>query len=156
MAHSLKFKGVTLVLMFAALSVILCSARAFAVPEKACFTRDGASLIAESFVKNDQTYKYDGLKDTLSIRVEHVNSLADFVTPRVPGLTLAMTMPLEQNEYTFKAKFDCRHSGYGDRAGKYLAEVITSHEAEITIENCNVKSAVLDGKWDMINAKLIE
>ncbi len=156
MAHSLKFKGVTLVLLFAALSVILCSARAFAVPDKECFTRDGASLVAESFVKNDQTYKFDGLKDTLSVRVEHVNSLADFARPRVPGLTLAMMMPLEQNEYTFKAKFDCRHSGYGNRDGKYLAEVITPHEAEITVENCNVKSAVLDGKWDMINSKLIE
>jgi hypothetical protein len=156
MVHSLKFKGVTLVLLFAALSVILCSARASSISEKSCYTRDGASLVAENFVKNDQTYKFDGLKDTLNIRVEHVNGLEDFAMPRVPGMTLAMTMPLEQKEYTFKAKFDCRHSGYGNRAGKYLAEVITSHEAEITVENCIVKSAILDGKWDMVTSKFTE
>jgi hypothetical protein len=154
MAHSSKFKGVVLVLLFT-LSVVICSARGFAVSDKTCYTRDGASLVAEKFVKNDDTFKYDGLKDTLNIRVEHVNGLEDFATPRVPGLTMAMTMPLEQKEYTFKAKFDCRHSGYGDRAGKYLAQVITPHEAEITVENCNVKSAIMDGKWDMISGKMI-
>jgi hypothetical protein len=155
MAHSSKFKGVTLILLFAALSVI-CSTRAISMSDRSCYTRDGASLVAENFIKNEQTFKFDGLKDTLNVRVEHVNSLEDFATPRVPGLTLALTMPLEQKEYTFKAKFDCRHSGYGNRAGKYLAEVITPHEAEITVENCNVKSAVLDGKWDMVNGKLVE
>lgn len=154
MARISKFKGVILVLLFA-LSVVICSSRCYAMSDKTCYTRDGASLVAEKFVKSDDTFKYDGLKDTLSIRVEHVNELEDFATPRVPGLTMAMTMPLEQKEYTFKAKFDCRHSGYGDRAGKYLAQVITPHEAEITVENCNVKSAIMDGKWDMISGKMI-
>jgi hypothetical protein len=71
-------------------------------------------------------------------------------------MALAIAIPASNNEYTFKAKFDCRHSGYGDRTGKILAQVITPHEAEITVENCQVKSAVMDGKWDMIGEKQIQ
>lgn len=157
MAHTLRFKFVTLVLLiFAALSVMICPSRGYAMPDRACYTRDAASMIAENFMKNDETFKFDGMADTLSLRVEHVNTLEDFVMPRVPGLTIAATMPLEQKEYTFKAKFDSRHSGYGDRTGKYLAEVITPHEAEITVKNCQVMSAVMDSKWDMVAEAMVQ
>jgi hypothetical protein len=122
--------------------------------DRSCITRDGASLIAEKFVKSDETFKYDGLKETLSIRVEHINSLDD-IMGAVSGTMMAMTLPLQPKEFTFKAKFDSRHSGFGDRTGKVLAQVITPHEAEITIENCEVKSAVMDGKWDMLSEKPI-
>jgi|SRR5271157_871015 len=157
MVHRSILKSVTnVILVCATLSIILCSARGgYAMPDKSC-TRDGASVMVEQFVKNDETFKFDGLKNTLSIRVEHANSLADVMSPQVSGVMAAMTLPLAQNEYTFKAKFDSRHSGYGDRTGKYLAEVITPHEAEITVENCQIKSAIMDGKWDMLTEERIE
>ncbi len=120
------------------------------MPDRACDTRDAASLVAENFVKNDETYKFDGMKETLSIRVEHAGALE---TPGMPMMT-ALTLPLQQKEFTFKAKFDSRHSGYGDRTGKYLAQVITPHEAEITVVNCQVSKAIMDGKWDMLAEKL--
>lgn len=152
MSQKSLLKSVMAVLVVcAALSIVLCSVRGMAMADKACYTRDGASFIAERFVKNDNTFKFDGLRDTLSIRVEHANSLEDIVAPKTLGLTMIMAMPSGAKEYTFKAKFDCRHSGYGDRTGKYLAEVITPHEAVITVENCNVKSAIMDGKWDMVS-----
>lgn len=111
MSHASNLKAITMVLlMCAALSIILCSLGGCAIPDGACDTRDVASLVAESFVKNDDT---------------------------------------------FKAKFDCRHSGYGDRTGKILAQVITPHEAEITVVNCQVKSAVMDSKWNMLTEKPI-
>jgi hypothetical protein len=125
------------------MAVILCSARAAAAPP--CYTRDGASLMVEKFVKEDATFRYDGLADTLSVRVEHVNSL--------PEYAMALALPLGQ-EYTFKAKFDSRHSGYGDRTGKVLAQVITPHEAEITVVGCKVISAIMDGKWDMLKGDM--
>jgi len=154
MAHMKNYKVFILALFVCAASfVVISSARGCALP--VCDTRDAASLIAERFVKNDPTFSYDGLKDTLSLRVEHVNSLNDFATPKLSGLTIALTLPLEPKEYTFKAKFDSRHSGYGDRTGKILAQVITPHEAEITVSNCQVVSAVMDGKWDMIKGELI-
>jgi hypothetical protein len=157
MSQAPKIKTITLVLlMCAALSVILCSYRGAAMPDRSCDTRDAASLVAESFVKSDETFKFDGMKDTLSIRVEHAASLHDLIGPKLSGMAMAVTLPLESREYKFKAKFDSRHSGYGDRDGKYLLEVITPHEAEITVSGCQVTSAVMDGKWDMVGEKMIQ
>lgn len=156
MSQAPNLKAITLVLlMCAALSIVLCSYRGCAMPDKSCDTRDVASLVAENFVKNDDTFKFDGMKETLSIRVEHVSGLDDLIPPKLSGVAMALTLPLEPKEYTFKAKFDSRHSGYGDRTGKYLAEVITPHEAEVTIVNCRVTSAVMDGKWNMLTEKPI-
>ncbi len=157
MVHRSIFKTVTHVLLLCAtVSVILCSARccALSVSDRSCYTRDGASLLAEKFVKGDETFRFDGLKETLSIRVEHINSLDD-IMGAISGTMTAMTLPVQPKSFTFKAKFDSRHSGYGDRTGKILAQVITPHEAEITIENCEVKSAVMDGRWDMLSEKPI-
>jgi hypothetical protein len=131
-------------LMCTMLAVILCSARAVASPP--CYSRDGASLLAEKFVQDDATFKFDGMADTLSIRVEHVNSL--------PEYGMALALPLGQ-EYTFKAKFDSRHSGYGDRTGKVLAQVVTPHVAVITMVGCKIESAIMDGKWDMLKGDII-
>jgi hypothetical protein len=115
-----------------------------------------ASLVAENFIKSDDTFKFDGMKETLSVRVEHVSGLDDLITPKLSGIAMALTLPLGPKEYTFKAKFDSRHSGYGDRTGKYLAEVITPHEVDITVANCQVTSAVMDGKWDMVREKMAD
>lgn len=151
-----KIKAITLVLLICAIMSILCSYRGSAMPERACDSRDAASLVAESFLKTDETYKFDGMKDTLSIRVEHASSLEDIIAPKFAGAVMApVTLQAGPREYTFKAKFDSRHSGYGDRAGKYLAEVITPHEAEITVVNCQVASAIMDGKWDMVGEKMV-
>jgi len=153
MSQAPKFKTITLVLlMCATLSVVLCSYRGSAMPDRACDTRDAASLVAENFVKNDETFRFDGMRDTLSIRVEHAG---DLITPKLSVMT-ALVLPLAPKEYTFKAKFDSRHSGYGDRTGKYLAQVITPHEAEITVVNCQVTKAIMDGKWDMVRENMIE
>jgi hypothetical protein len=156
MAHTTGFKTITMiVLMCAAMSLILCSARGCAMPERSCSTRDGASMVAEMFVKEDDTFRYDGMKGSLSIRVENAGAL-DVMKPRLSAMSIAVALPLRPAEYKFKAKFDCLHSGYGDRTGKYLAQVITPHEAEITVVDCQVKSAIMDGRWDMLTEKPIE
>jgi len=157
MSQAPNLKAITVILlMCAALSVILCSYRGCAMPDRACDTRDMASLVAENFIKSDDTFKFDGMKETLSVRVEHVSGLDDLITPKLSGIAMALTLPLGPKEYTFKAKFDSRHSGYGDRTGKYLAEVITPHEVDITVANCQVTSAVMDGKWDMVREKMAD
>jgi hypothetical protein len=142
-------------LLCAAFSVILCSARGYAMPDRSCLTRDSASLVAENFVKSDETFKFDGLSDTLNLRVEHADTLPDIVGPKTLGMALAIAIPASNNEYTFKATFNSRYSGYGDRTGKILGQVITPHVAEIVVQNCQVKSAVMDGKWDMMTQKLV-
>ncbi len=53
-------------------------------------------------------------------------------------------------------QFDSRHAGYGDRMGQNLAQVITTHQAIITIDitTYEVEDAVMDGEWDMVKQKL--
>jgi heat shock protein HslJ len=86
--------------------------------------------IAKQFLKNSQTYKFDGIEETL----KHKETL----TLRCPYC------------WQFIFTFDSRQAGYGDRTGKMLAQVITSHTARITIEQREVTDAVLDNEWDML------
>ena len=155
MAIKTGFKTImTVFVVCAILSMIICSYRGAAMPVLVC-DRDSASMVAEQFVKNDATFRFDGMKDTFSLRVENAGSLSDIVKPQFAALTLDVGPKAGAADYKFKAKFDSRHSGYGDRTGKYLAQVVTPHEAEITVSGCQVKSAVMDGRWDMMGEKMI-
>jgi len=64
--------------------------------------------------------------------------------------TLATRLP---SYWIFFFEFDSRHAGYGDRTGQVLAQVITPHKAAITVEQGEIKLALMDKKWDMINQK---
>lgn len=99
-------------------------------------TEDNSRQIAEEFVENSPTFKFDG--------IEHSLELAETLYPDI------------ENAWAFVFQFESRHAGYGNRTGQMLAQVITPHEAIITVENGHVKSAVMDGKWDMINQKMLE
>lgn len=99
------------------------------------FTREESLQIAEQFVRNDPTFVFDGIGDSLR--------LIDTVTLRSPSC------------WQFVFEFESTHSGYGDRRGQVLLQVITPHKAIITVERGEVKSAVMDEKWDMINQRLL-
>jgi len=92
--------------------------------------------IAINFVKNSPTFIFDGIENTLEL--VDSEELEDTIT-RI---------------YTYE--FQSRHAGYGDRAGQMLLQVITPHEAVITIFNGEITSAVIDEKWDMINQKMLD
>jgi hypothetical protein len=112
------------------LSATLCPVRGGAIADKWTGS-ETAPVIAQAFIESDETFRYDGLRETLNI----------------------MPIAVGREEYMVKAKFDCSHSGYGDRTGKFLAQAITPHEAEIVISSGNVRSAVMDSRWDMIAEK---
>jgi hypothetical protein len=151
MALKTGIKMITMILLICAItSVALSSSRAGATSDNVCNTRDGATLLAKNFVRGDETFKFDGLEETLSI--EQVSASGHTAGA---GMMLAMALPFNDGRYTVRAKFDCRHSGYGDRTGKYLAQVITPHEAEITVVGCQVVKAILDDRWDMLGEKPI-
>ncbi len=58
--------------------------------------------------------------------------------------------------YVVTAEFTSRQAGYGDRTGMMMAEVLTTHNCVITIDQNNqIISAVMDGQWDMIKQKTI-
>jgi len=91
--------------------------------------------IARDYVKNCPTFEYDGMEETLE---------------------LVETEELEGTDsWRFTYEFDSRHAGYGDRTGQVLAQVITPHEAVITVQESEVVSAVMDGKWDMMAQEML-
>lgn len=92
---------------------------------------DKSLTIAENFVKNSPTFKFDGIPATFK--------LSDTVS--VGGGV----------EYIFE--LDCRHAGYGDRTGQVLAQVITHHVASVIVQNEQVISAMMDGHWDMVHQR---
>lgn len=91
--------------------------------------------IAEEFVEDSPTFVFDGIEDSLL--------LTD---------TLALQSPYC---WQFVFEFDSSHVGYGDRTGLTLAEVITPHQAVVTVEQGEVTDAVLDGEWDMLSQETL-
>jgi len=101
----------------------------------ATHTESEAREIAETFVKNSPTFKFDGMEDTLSY--------LDTVTLRTPF------------GWQFTFEFQSSHAGYGDRTGQVLAQVITPHTAVITVIRAEVVTATLDEKWNMLEQRMI-
>jgi hypothetical protein len=98
-------------------------------------TEEEARHLAENFAKNSPTFKFDGIEDTLQ--------LVETLYPDI------------ENAWQFVFHFESRHAGYGDRTGQILLQVITPHEAIITVEEGQVVSAIMDEKWDMINQRML-
>jgi hypothetical protein len=95
-------------------------------------SREGSRRIAEEFVKAEATYRFDGIPESYE----------------VTGTTSV------DNGWQFTIEFDSRHAGYGDRSGQMLAEVITHHAVQITVQAGLISTAVMDGQWDMINQRI--
>ena len=98
-------------------------------------TEEVARQLAEDFVRNSPTFAFDGIEESLE-------------------LTETLYSDME-NAWTFVFHFHSRQAGYGDRTGQMLAQVITPHEAVIRVEQSEVKSAVMNGKWDMVNQQML-
>jgi nitrogen fixation protein FixH len=94
-----------------------------------------ARNLAKEFVRNSPTFVFDGIEESLK--------LVETLYPDI------------ENAWTFVFHFESRHVGYGDRAGQMLDQAITPHEAMITIEQGEVKSAIMDEKWDMLTQELV-
>ncbi len=99
------------------------------------FTQEESQRVAEDFVRNSPTFMFDGIAESLE--------LTEAVTLRCPSC------------WQFVFEFESSQAGYGDRTGQMLAQVITPHKAVITVENGDVKSAIMDGRWDMLSQKFL-
>ena len=100
-------------------------------------TEEASQRVALDFVRNDATFRFDGIATTL----KHVETTS---LSRCPFC------------WAFTYEFDSANAGYGDRTGQVLAEVITPHQAVIVVEQSVVTSAIMDEKWDMIQQNEIE
>ncbi len=94
-------------------------------------SQEGGQKVALEFVKQEATYRFDGIPETL----------------KVTGTTSI------GNGWKFTIEFDSRHGGYGNRTGQALDLVITHHRAEITVQAGKVTQAIMDERWDMINQR---
>ncbi|MFO8100736.1 MAG: protease inhibitor I42 family protein [Dehalococcoidia bacterium] len=103
--------------------------------QKEIFTEESSREMAEEFVRNSPTFVFDGMPESLK--------LVETLYPDI------------ENAWQFVFNFDSRHAGYGDRTGRMLAQVITRHEAIVTVEEGAVTNAVLDQKWDMKEQRLL-
>lgn len=98
------------------------------------YTKEGNAIIATNFVKNEATYKFDGIPETFRL-----------------AKTTATQCPYC---WEFDFEYQSGNSGYGDRKDAVLDSLITNHSASIVMEKGNIISAVLDGRWDMKGQKL--
>lgn len=99
------------------------------------YTADDAMTAARQFVTAENTYKFDGIAETLSIK---------------------MNRTVSDGVFEVIVEFTSRQSGFGDRTGQYLLQVLTPHRAVIIVENGRIASAVMDGRWDMIAQEMID
>ncbi len=99
------------------------------------YTKEGNALIATNFIKNEATYKFDGIPE--SFKLNETKTSAKY-------------------RWEFYFEYQSRNSGYGDRINAIVNPVITNHTAVIALEKGTITSAVLDNQWDMKVQKLIE
>lgn len=128
MAKSRLFIGAVL-LSLAAFSLLACSGQ-----QSQKYTVEESERIARDFVQNEATFRFDGIADTLE---------------------LTNTSELGAGSWEFTFRYDSRASGYGDRTGQFLLQVITPHEAKVTAKNYKVTKAIMDNRWDMIAQRLL-
>jgi hypothetical protein len=98
-------------------------------------SEEESQRIALEYLRSSPTFAFDGMEDTLKL---------------VSG-----TAQSKPYSWQFEYEFKCRHAGYGDRAGMMLAQVITSHRAQIIVEEGEIIRAVIDDKWDMLRQQFI-
>lgn len=92
--------------------------------------------LAKVYVKSSPTYSFDGLPDSLDMIT--VNALESYPV-----------------QYKIEFEFDSTHSGYGNRDGQVLAQVITPHTMSILVSEGQVISAVTDETWDELNHQYV-
>lgn len=132
MVRVLKLKyGLSLVLI----SVCTLSALAIYTLGAWCFDEAAAVERALEFLRRSPTYRFDGIPE--SVRVEGVERI---------GLT----------SWRISIAFVCSHSGYGDRTGKVLLQVLTPHRIRIELERGVIVEAIVDEVWNELTQKPIK
>ena len=87
--------------------------------------------LTKQFILTSPTFSYDGISDTLEIKIISVDS--------------------SNSKFLLEGKFKTLHIGYGNRENLDISEDITLHTIEVFIVNEKIISAVIDNKWDELN-----
>ena len=132
------FKGVIIVAAIAlgAISVAVVSSDYF---EDSPYSSDGTDKtdsekiidFARQFIVTGPTFSYDGIPDSLEIKIiSHDES---------------------NSKSLLTGKFKTLHSGYGNRENAVLPEDVTLHTIMVYIVDEKIISAVIDNRWDELN-----
>ncbi|MHC4133011.1 MAG: META domain-containing protein, partial [Planctomycetota bacterium] len=105
------------------------------IPTSEIMTKEEGQAIAIEFVKNSPTFQFDGIEETLA--------LVDSIEVSMPGA------------WSYEVSFESRQTGYGERTGQMLDQVITSHLVFVSVEQGKVVYASMDNKWDMLSQEEI-
>lgn len=97
-------------------------------------TFEESKKIAENFVKNSPTYKFDGF----GLKFE------SFQVMKCPSC------------WEFVFSFQCRQVGYGDRTDQILTQVITPHKIIVETVGDKITQTIIDEKYDELKQKLLE
>ncbi|MBN1643238.1 MAG: DUF4382 domain-containing protein [Dehalococcoidales bacterium] len=98
-------------------------------------SENGSRKLAEDFIETCPTFAFDGVKNSVQLKGTEAGQNSD---------TWILTY-----------EFQCSHAGYGDRTGQVLAQVMTIHQARITVENGSVVEAIIDGTWNEITQETV-
>jgi hypothetical protein len=129
---SIKIRDMALACLFVLLVLIILIGGACGQPSTG--SREASQKTALEFVRLETTFRFDGIPETLE----------------------ATETTSVGNGWQFTIEFDSRHPGYGNRSGQILAQVITHHTAEITVQGgLGVTKAVMDYVWDMIEQQML-
>ena len=122
-----------LIIIFALLIIVASVSTGCTKPSVG--SKEHSQSVAEEFVRLETTFRFDGIPETLE--VTSTTSVG--------------------NGWQFTVEYDSRHAGYGNRSGQILAQVITHHTAEVTVQGgLGVTKAIMDDVWDMIDQRMIE
>lgn len=101
------------------------------------YTEQGAIKVAQFYLKNSPTFKFDGILDSINVTSAY--------RARTPIPTWIVLI-----------EFDCANSGYGDRMGQIVLDVETHHEIAVIVEEGVVIRASIDKEWDEMTQTPIE
>jgi hypothetical protein len=102
-------------------------------------TMEAGQQIALDFVKNNPTFKFDGLANSLKVTLSDYGPISAY------------------HSFAYSIEYETAHPGHGDRSGQVLAQVITQHLAMVIVnaEKGAVGIATCDRTWDLINERVL-
>ncbi len=95
-----------------------------------------AMEISKKFLTTSPTYMFDGLGTIQHKSVKMLKS--------------------NPPQYVVETYFESANSGYGNREGQILTQVVTPHTLSVTIVEGKVVSAVIDDTWDELNQEFLD
>ena len=95
-----------------------------------------AKAVVVDFLTHALTFSFDGIAGTMNV-------------------TEVIALESYPVQYMVHVSFDSTHSGYGNRTGQILLQVITHHEAVVGVVNGQVVSAIIDQRWDELGQRYI-